>query len=191
MSNVKAVILFRRRVKAALVEGFGDICQICKQSYPIEVYDFHHIDPQQKEFGISAEGQSRSQEKVAKEAIKCAMLCANCHRVIENSGKNNFSLESNFNEDVYFSTLLELSGKAAQIRKKKYEETKKSLRDSNQLLKPDRRTLKFLIRNYPFNQVGSKYGVTDNAIRKWCIKNNLPNSKREINKISDEDWEKI
>ena len=40
-------------------------------------------------------------------------------------------------------------------------------------------------------EVGESYGVSDNAIRKWCKKYELPYKKTEINKISDEDWEKI
>ena len=38
---------------------------------------------------------------------------------------------------------------------------------------------------------GNKYNVTDNAIRKWCEKFNLPKRKSDINKYSDLDWSKI
>lgn len=43
----------------------------------------------------------------------------------------------------------------------------------------------------PFTKIGEKYGVTDNAVRKWCDSLKLPRTKREINKFSDEEWEKI
>ena len=57
--------------------------------------------------------------------------------------------------------------------------------------RPNREELKQLIRTQPFTQIAKKYGVTDNAIRKWCIKEHLPSKKTEINILSDEEWEKI
>ena len=56
---------------------------------------------------------------------------------------------------------------------------------------PDRETLKNLIRTMPFVAIGKKYGVSDNAIRKWCDKYNLPRKVSEIKKYSDKEWEKI
>lgn len=53
---------------------------------------------------------------------------------------------------------------------------------------PSREELKNKIRKLTFIEVGKYYGVSDNAIRKWCESMNLPKSKRAINKISDEDW---
>ena len=32
------------------------------------------------------------------------------------------------------------------------------------------------------------FGVTDNAIRKWCKKFNLPFKKEDIIKYSEEEW---
>lgn len=54
-----------------------------------------------------------------------------------------------------------------------------------------REELKNLIRNKPFTQIGSQYSVTDNAIRKWCDKVNLPRTKKEIDSYSDEEWNNI
>lgn len=51
--------------------------------------------------------------------------------------------------------------------------------------------LKSLIRIKPFTQIGREYNVSDNAIRKWCDKFNLPRTKKEINSYSEEEWEKI
>ena len=49
--------------------------------------------------------------------------------------------------------------------------------------------LKQLIRSNSFTEIGKKFGVSDNAIRKWCIKFNLPTKKADIKKISDEEWQ--
>ena len=48
--------------------------------------------------------------------------------------------------------------------------------------------LKKLIRTTPFLEIGRQFNVTDNAVRKWCIKYKLPSKKREINAYSDEEW---
>ena len=54
-----------------------------------------------------------------------------------------------------------------------------------------REELKQLIRTLPFTKIAEKYDVSDNAIRKWCDKFNLPRKKTEINKMSDQDWQKV
>jgi transposase len=54
-----------------------------------------------------------------------------------------------------------------------------------------REELKQLIRTTPFTQIGKQFGVSDNTIRKWCDKYNLPRKVSEIKKYSDEDWSKI
>lgn len=51
--------------------------------------------------------------------------------------------------------------------------------------------LKELIRTLPFTKIGDKFGVTDNAVRKWCDTFNLPRTKEEITAYSDEQWKLI
>lgn len=54
-----------------------------------------------------------------------------------------------------------------------------------------REELKQLIRTTPFLTIGKIYNVSDNAIRKWCIKFNLPFKSSEIKRYSDEEWEAV
>lgn len=54
-----------------------------------------------------------------------------------------------------------------------------------------REELKKLIRNLSFVKIGEKYNMSDNAVRKWCDKFNLPRRKSEINAYSDEEWKNI
>lgn len=56
---------------------------------------------------------------------------------------------------------------------------------------PSREELKIMIRTLPFTQIGKKYNVTDNAVRKWCKTRNLPYKKSEIKQYTDEEWEKV
>lgn len=51
--------------------------------------------------------------------------------------------------------------------------------------------LKKLIRSIPFLQIGKKFNVSDNAIRKWCDYYNLPRRVKDIKQYSDEEWEKL
>ena len=63
--------------------------------------------------------------------------------------------------------------------------------NSRKIVQISRNDLKKLIRSTSFTEVGRRYGVTDNAIRKWCDKYNLPRKVSEIKQFSDEEWEKI
>lgn len=57
--------------------------------------------------------------------------------------------------------------------------------------RPNRVLLKEMIRIEPFTKIAQKYGVSDNAIRKWCINYNLPSTKKQINSYSDKEWNLI
>lgn len=57
--------------------------------------------------------------------------------------------------------------------------------------RPSRDILKNLVREKSFLEIGRIYGVSDNAIRKWCIAENIPSKKSEIKNFSDEEWSKI
>ena len=58
-------------------------------------------------------------------------------------------------------------------------------------MKVTREDLKRLIREKSFLEIGRMYNVSDNAIRKWCIKLNLPKTKSEIKSYSNEEWNLI
>lgn len=61
------------------VEYMGGACSKCGYSKCVAALHFHHKDPSEKSFGISASGLCRSWEKVKKELDKTIILCANCH----------------------------------------------------------------------------------------------------------------
>ena len=54
-----------------------------------------------------------------------------------------------------------------------------------------REELKFLIRTKPFTTIGKQFGVSDNMIRKWCDKFNLPRRATDIKQLTAEEWELI
>lgn len=53
---------------------------ICDETEPV-CLDFHHIDPNEKDFTISKH-RGKSKENLLKEIKKCVCVCANCHRKI-------------------------------------------------------------------------------------------------------------
>lgn len=66
-------------VKIKLVEYKGGQCERCGYNKSIAALEFHHRDPNQKEFSI-AKGKSRSIDKLKLEVDKCDLLCSNCHQ---------------------------------------------------------------------------------------------------------------
>lgn len=46
------------------------------------MFEFHHWDASEKDFGLSESGILHRWEKVVAELAKCVMLCANCHREV-------------------------------------------------------------------------------------------------------------
>lgn len=81
-----------------LVEYMGGRCQMCQKSYPPTCYDFHHLDPAQKDFGIS-QILLKDWDLIIKEADKCALLCANCHRTAHYVFNNLFKTHPGGNND--------------------------------------------------------------------------------------------
>lgn len=54
-------------------------CERCGEDHP-SCMDLHHINPSEKEMSISQMAGLFSLDKLKKEAEKCIVLCANCHR---------------------------------------------------------------------------------------------------------------
>lgn len=77
--NKKVMQRIRQR-KQDLVQLFGNKCQDCGQSFPQCCYDFHHLDPTEKDHNIS-HMLTLSPERLLIEKEKCVMLCSNCHRI--------------------------------------------------------------------------------------------------------------
>lgn len=64
-------------------------------------------------------------------------------------------------------------------------------RRASQMPPITREELKVLIRTLPFTQIAKKFNMSDNGIRKWCIKYNLPSKASDIKATSDQDWVNI
>lgn len=72
-----------RRVKIKMIEYKGGECERCElklEDTHYSVFDFHHIDPDEKDPNF---GNIKYQkwEVIKKEIDKCQLLCSNCHRI--------------------------------------------------------------------------------------------------------------
>ncbi len=76
---IKAVAKRRKKLKKMAIEYKGGKCILCGYNKCVRALNMHHIDPAQKEFGLSSRGLTRSWEKVSRELDKCVLLCSNCH----------------------------------------------------------------------------------------------------------------
>lgn len=71
--------------KKELIKSFKDLkntleCVICGENTP-QCLDFHHNDPNEKDFNLAqAPYSGMSLDSIKKEIEKCTVLCANCHR---------------------------------------------------------------------------------------------------------------
>jgi transposase len=77
------VVQWRRRAKQRLVREAGGRCAVCGYDRCTAALEFHHLSPNEKSFGLSMRGITRSIEKLREEAAKCVLLCANCHAEVE------------------------------------------------------------------------------------------------------------
>lgn len=137
----EAVIKRRRVIKEKAVDYKGGKCEKCGYDKCIAALEFHHLDPEQKDFSISMQGVSRAWEKVKKELDKCILVCSNCHREIH-----------------HVSYKLDPPKKKKELKshidRKKFHTTKEELHDL------------IVIQKIPFTTIGKQFGVSDNAIRK-------------------------
>lgn len=205
--NVKAVSDYRRRRKENLIKVCGSKCALCGYDKLPAGLEFHHIDPTQKSYGIASKGTCHAIDKDLAEVRKCLLICANCHREVH-AGlySQEILFENQYFDEEFANILLEETqaktvkhfnycvdcGKEIQPRSTRCVECEKKTRIIPLEEMPvTRDELKELIRTLPFTQIASKFLVSDNAIRKWCDKFNLPRKKTEIKQYSDEEWKQI
>jgi len=82
------VTLFRQKIKERAVKYLGGKCKCCDYNLCVAALDFHHLDPSQKDFGISEGGVPRKWSKIQQELDKCVLVCNRCHAEIHAGIRN-------------------------------------------------------------------------------------------------------
>jgi transposase len=156
--------------KKKAVELMGGKCIKCGYCKNYAALDFHHIDPFQKEFDFNV-GRRRSWDKLIVELKKCILLCSNCHReehhpnttVSEKIPESNPSLNL---ESLKPTGTCLICG--TEVFGTKYCSRACSCDSQRRVKRPNREELVLLIETTSFVQIGKRYGVSDNSIRKWA-----------------------
>ena len=198
LTKSQIVCNFARRRKQDLASIFGGKCLLCGFDKFQEALEFHHVNPSEKEFNLTS-SKMVALEKQIKEAKKCVLLCSNCHKGVHaNFYEIPLDWKKSFDEERANELLENLKRKQSFCRKcgKEISYNASYCVDCLAFLqrrveRPSREELKELVRTQSLLQVGKMFGVSDNAIRKWCIKENIPSKKTDINKYSDEEWAEI
>ena len=195
--NSKAVIEWRKRTKRRMVEAMGGQCVECGYKACDAAFDFHHLDPTQKLFGFGGmRANPIAWARICDELSKCVLLCATCHREVEDGYRILSSSTSTFNSQYREYTLERTTApkrKAVVIVscihckheferytarqkfcndgcKERYYSTKVKRHHSRprKTVWPEKDVLQQDIATLTWTAIGKKYGVSDNAVRKWA-----------------------
>ena len=167
-SGYRGVKAWRTRKKQQLVDIFGGECGACKHKGSIAVYDFHHIDPSEKEGTMCA---LANREKMAREASKCVMLCSNCHREVHAGNVDCSTVKRLSYEDIMSGLLIQSEVKAERIAR---------------IPMPD----KEIMESYTQKQLRKVFGVSWVTAQKWQRTAGVYNPT-PITSVTKEELEKL
>ena len=172
---------------------------MCGYSKNIQALEMHHINRKEKEFTFANSNKYHNWEDISEEMKKCILLCCNCHRETHypKEGSNTI-LKSSYDENRDADIILSMQRKVKEYfcidcgKKISHnrERCQKCAEFHNRKAeRPNREDFKKEVRENSFASLGKKYGLSDNAIRKWCVSFKLPRTKVEINNYSSSEWD--
>ena len=162
-------------IRNYLLDKVGHKCQKCgwSERHPITLripLEVHHVD-----------GDYRNCQEENLE-----VLCPNCHSLTPNFGSLNREGRGEMDSQKNYCMDCGIPITRSALRCRECE-----MKNRIQEKPATREELKSLIRTVSFVEIGRRYNVSDNAIRKWCIGYGLPTRKKDINNYTDEQWEQI
>ena len=75
-------VIRQRNLKKQMIDYKGGKCIKCGYDKCINALEFHHVNPNEKDFTLSHLKKYTFNEVIKKELDKCDLVCANCHREI-------------------------------------------------------------------------------------------------------------
>jgi hypothetical protein len=179
----------------------GTSCWVCnydKGMHGQPIMDFHHVNKEKKCFGLSATNiVGMGWKKVWEEIQKCVLLCCRCHReyhagliLYENiytiqknkwkEIKHNFGdgfkdYDINIPLSPIYNKVCIICGKEFITKEEKqiHCSNKCSSVSRRKIERPSKEQLEQEIEETNYCAIGRKYGVSDNAIRKWARSYNI------------------
>lgn len=88
-TRATSISQLRRAMKKEAIKRMGGACSRCGYNKSIAALNFHHKNPNEKDFGLAQGGDTHSWDDYWKEAQKCELLCANCHAEIHEEWEQN------------------------------------------------------------------------------------------------------
>ena len=167
-------------IKHYLIERANNQCEKC---------GWHEINPFTNKIPLELHHKDGDYRNNNEDNLE--LLCPNCHSLTETYRGGNFNKSTREGREKYVSRKnycvdcgVEIQSTSTRCHscEGKHRKVDKPV---------SREELKQLIRTMPFTKIGEKFGITDNAIRKWCDSYNLPRKSSEIKKYTDEEWELI
>jgi len=179
-----------------LLEKYDFKCSKCGYNKNISALEFHHIDPNTKEFSIDGKNlTSKSIESIFIEAEKCIVLCANCHREYHNPQTNLSELDyKSENANKFFVKYAQEKDTILKERNFCKKCGRELLTNDAELCQdcyhfsirrvewPIKEVLNELILTKSIVDISKIYGVSDTNVRKWCKKYDLPYKFSDIKK---------
>lgn len=177
MKSYNNVKNWRLSMKSKILESMGSSCQICGYDRCPQAFDFHHVNPDEKEYQISRLlSHPKKLETVLDELEKCILLCSNCHRELhsglvsipENYKKLDRSVFLNKKEMEKFDLCSCGTLKSVNLKYCSHYCSHKARRKADW----DSIDLIDLVKNQkiPFTSLGKRFGISDNAVKKQYTK---------------------
>ncbi len=163
------VVAAQRRKKFDVVNYFGGKCQICGYSKYIGALHFHHVNNDGAKRPHPTYVVMRwSFDRAVEELKDCILICANCHSEIHSNDKS-MDYERLVMPLSGVELICKQCGKVFSTKNKEQECCSYRCAQllSRKVVRPDQETLKKEVEELGYCAVGRKYGVSDNAIRKW------------------------
>ena len=165
-SKIKTFSLKLKLIESGLKENKCEICGCTEWLGKPLNCQLHHIDG----------------DNTNNELSNLQMLCPNCHSQTDNYCGSANKTEK---EKVYCTVCgREINGRSESGLCVSCAGKKRAQRERGSSIEPSKEELSQLIIEKSFSEIGRMFKVTDNTIRKWCRKHNLPTTKTEMGLIN-------
>lgn len=143
------------------IEYKGGKCFDCQSMFSYVVYDFHHLNPDDKSYDWN-QMRLLSKETMIKELDKCVLLCSNCHRMRHHLSKTPIEKKATVEKICKCGKKI---GKRSELCKTCYNSNIKQ-----KINWPTKEELEKLVWEKSTLQLSIILGVSDKAIEKRCKK---------------------
>lgn len=194
--DIKMRTLYKRTaIKKEGVRLLGGCCMKCGDTRHY-VLNFHHLNPEEKEYSLGNLIADSQVETFFQEIDKCILLCSNCHQEFHyleaHEGlkiedyvdlSKNYKLDNLINrEKTYVKHYCIDCGQEIKFFNPNTQKCANCSRLSTRkvAVRPDKISLAKNIAENGFEAVARQYGLTSNSIRKWCDKYGIPRHTQEV-----------